>query len=162
MVLFDIGRNHVVYGDIFSRLSHIPRFAVARVLSRGMWGMRGMRGMFLAGISIGILDCAAGSSGSAPWQPSGQLLGCGLDVAVEEVDLRSQHVGEGCSAFVDVVVAAGAAEQFGPRCLAGDFERGRDGRDTVCLGNDEQEGDTDGGGASFRPTPGEAEQRPCC
>jgi hypothetical protein len=43
-------------------------------------------------------------------------LGCGLDVAVEEVDLRSQHVGEACSAFVDVVVAAGAAEQFGPRC----------------------------------------------
>ena len=64
-------------------------------------------------------------------------MGCGLDVAVEEVDLRSQHVGEACSAFVDVVVAAGAAEQFGPRCLAGDFERGRDGRDTVCLGNDE-------------------------
>src|SRR4029077_3189651 len=51
---------------------------------------------------------------------SGQLLGCGLDVAVEEVDLYSQHVGEACSAFVDVVVAAGAAEQFGPRCLAGD------------------------------------------
>ena len=52
-------------------------------------------------------------------------MGCGLDVAVEEVDLRSQHVDEACSAFVDVVVAAGAAEQFGPRCLAGDFERGR-------------------------------------
>jgi hypothetical protein len=29
-------------------------------------------------------------------------LGCCLDVAVEEVDLRSQHVGEACSAFVDV------------------------------------------------------------
>jgi CBS domain-containing protein len=25
-------------------------------------------------------------------------LGCGLDVVVEEVDLRSQHVGEACSA----------------------------------------------------------------
>jgi len=61
-----------------------------------------------------------------------------------------------------VVVAAGAAEQFGPRCLAGDFERGRDGRDTVCIGNHEQEGNTHGGGASYRPTPGEAEQRPCC
>ena len=69
-----------------------------------------------------------------------QLLGCDLDVAVEEVDLRSQHVGEACSAFVDVVVAAGAAEQFGPRSLAGDFERGRDGRDTVCLGKYEQQG----------------------
>ena len=57
---------------------------------------------------------------------SRQLLGCSLDVAVEEVDLRSQHVGEACSAFVGVVMAAGAAEQFGPRCLAGDFERGRD------------------------------------
>ena len=69
-------------------------------------------------------------------------LGCSLGVAMEEVDLSSQHVGEACSAFVDVVVAAGAAEQFGPRCLAGDFERGRDGSDTVCLGNDEQEGNT--------------------
>jgi hypothetical protein len=75
---------------------------------------------------------------------------------MEEVDLRSEHVGEACSAFVDVVVAAGAAEQFGPRCLAGDFERDRDG-DTVCLGNNEQEGNTHGGGASYRPTPGEAE-----
>src|ERR1700722_17884418 len=93
---------------------------------------------------------------------SGQLLGCGPGVAMEEVDLRSQHVGEACSAFVDVVVAAGAAEQFGPRYLAGDFERGRHGRDTVCLGNDEQEGNTHGGSAPYRPTPGEAEQRPCC
>jgi hypothetical protein len=40
---------------------------------------------------------------------------------VEEVDLRSQHVGEASSAFVDVVVATGAAEQFGPRCPAGDL-----------------------------------------
>src|ERR1700722_9321937 len=56
--------------------------------------------------------------------PSGQLLGCGLDMAMEELDLRSQHVGEACAAFIDVVVAAGAAEQFGPRCLAGGFERG--------------------------------------
>jgi hypothetical protein len=52
-------------------------------------------------------------------------------VAVEEVDLRAQHVGEPGSAFVNVVVAADAAEQFGPRCLAGNFERGRDGRDGV-------------------------------
>ena len=44
--------------------------------------------------------------------PSGQLLGCGLDMTVEEIDLRSQHVGEACSAFVDVVVAAGAAEKI--------------------------------------------------
>ena len=44
-------------------------------------------------------------------------MGCGLDVAVEEVDFRSQHVGEARSAFVDVVVAAGAAEQFGPGAL---------------------------------------------
>src|SRR5437773_2242 len=29
--------------------------------------------------------------------------GCGLGVAMEEGDLRSQHVGEACSAFVDVV-----------------------------------------------------------
>src|ERR1700688_4680852 len=56
--------------------------------------------------------------------PSGQLLGYGLGVAMEEVDLRSQHVGEACSAFIDVVVAAGAPEQFGPRCLAGRFECG--------------------------------------
>jgi len=48
-------------------------------------------------------------------RPLGHPLGCGLDVAVKEVDLRSQYVGEACSAFVDVVVAAGAAEQFGPR-----------------------------------------------
>jgi hypothetical protein len=31
---FDIGRNHVVYGDIFPPFPHIPRFAIARVLSR--------------------------------------------------------------------------------------------------------------------------------
>jgi hypothetical protein len=58
-------------------------------------------------------------------------------VAVEKVDLRAQHVGEAGSALVDVVVAAGAAEQLGPRCLAGDFERGRDGSDVVCFRNDE-------------------------
>ena len=81
-------------------------------------------------------------------------------MAVEEVDLCAPYVGETGSALVDVVVAAGAAEQLGPRCLAGDFERGRDWRDAVCLGNDEQEGDTHGGGASYGPTPGEAEQRP--
>jgi hypothetical protein len=34
---------------------------------------------------------------------------------VEEVDLSSQHVGEACSAFVDVVMATYAAKQFGPR-----------------------------------------------
>ena len=87
-------------------------------------------------------------------------LGCSLGVAMEEVNLRSQHVLETCSAFVDVVVAAGAAEQFGPGCLAGDLERGRDGRNGVCLGDDEQEGETHGGGTSHRPTPREAEQRP--
>ena len=61
-------------------------------------------------------------------------------------------------------LAAGAAEQFGPRCLAGDFECGRDGRDTVCLGNDEQEGNTYEGGASYRPTSTKAEQASptCC
>src|SRR4029453_1123499 len=66
----------------------------------------------------------------------GHLLGCGLGVAVKEIDLRSQHVGEARSAFVDVVVATSAAEQFGPRCPAGDLERGRDGRNGVCLGYD--------------------------
>jgi len=76
---------------------------------------------------------------------------------MEEGDLRSQHVGEACSAFVDVVMATGATEQFGPRCPAGDLERGRDGRDGVCLGDDEQEWDTDGAGASHGSTPGEAE-----
>src|ERR1700719_3242615 len=74
--------------------------------------------------------------------PSRRLLGCGLRVAVEEVDLRSQHVGEARSAFVDVVVTTTAAEQFGTRCPAGDLERGRDGRNGVCLGDNEQKGDT--------------------
>jgi hypothetical protein len=62
VVLFDFGRNNVVSGDIFPPFSHIPRFAVARVLSRGMWGMRGM---FLAGISIGILASSCLRHGSS-------------------------------------------------------------------------------------------------
>jgi hypothetical protein len=69
-------------------------------------------------------------------------MGSGLGVAVEEVDLRSQHVGEACSAFVDVVVTTGAAEQFGPGCPAGDLERGRTERNGVCFRDNEQEGDT--------------------
>src|SRR6266404_5202422 len=101
-------------------------------------------------------------SGTRPRGSSGLLLGCGLRVAVEEVDLRSQHVGKACSAFVDVIVTTAAAEQFGPRCLAGDLERGRDGRNGVCLGDNEQKGDTHGGSASYWSTPGEAEQRPSC
>ena len=67
---------------------------------------------------------------------------------MEEIDLCSQHVREACSPFVDVVVTAAAAEQFGPRGPAGHLERGRNGRNGVCLGDDEQERDTDGGGAS--------------
>src|ERR1700730_1942097 len=92
--------------------------------------------------------------------PSQRILGCGLRVAVEEVDLRSQHVGEARSAFVDVVVTTPAAQHFGTRCPAGDLERGRDGRNGVCLGDNEQKGDTHGGSASHWSTPGEAEQRP--
>src|SRR6266849_2908707 len=79
---------------------------------------------------------------------------------MEEVDLSSQHVGEACSSFVDVVVATDAAKQFGPRCPAGYLERGRDGRNGVCLGNDEQERYSHGGGASNGSTPREAKQRP--
>ena len=86
--------------------------------------------------------------------------GCNLGVTMEEVDLRSQHVGEACSPFVDVVMATAAAEQFGTRCPARHLERGRNGRDGVCLWNDEKEGDADGAGASHGSTPGEAEQRP--
>jgi hypothetical protein len=51
-------------------------------------------------------------------------------------------------------------EEFSPRCLARDFERSLDGRDGVFLGDDEQEGDAHGGGASYGPRPGEAEARP--
>src|SRR6266566_122078 len=98
--------------------------------------------------------------GTRPGETSGRLLGCGLRVAVEEVDLRLQHVGEACSSFVDVVVTTAAAEQFGPRCPAGDLEGGRDGRNGVCLGDNEQKGDTHRGSASHWSTPGEAEQRP--
>src|SRR6266542_2301050 len=63
-----------------------------------------------------------------------------------------------CSCCIDF--SHGAAEQFGPRCLAGDLKRGRDGRNGVGLGDDEQEGETHGGGGSHGPTPREAEQRP--
>jgi hypothetical protein len=59
-------------------------------------------------VAIGASTALRNSSSG----PSGQPLGCSLDVAVEEVDLRSQHFGEACAAFVDIVVAAGAAEQF--------------------------------------------------
>ena len=81
-------------------------------------------------------------------------------MAVEEVDLRSQHVCEARSAFVDVVVTTTAAEQFGPWCSASDVEGGRDGRNGVCLGDNEQKGDAHGGCASYWSTPAEAEQRP--
>src|SRR4029077_18198190 len=84
----------------------------------------------------------------------------GLCVAVEVVDLRSQHVGEACSAFVDVVVTTAAAEQFGPRCPAGDLEGGPAGRKGGGRGDNEQKGDTHGGSASHWSTPEEAEQRP--
>src|SRR4029450_12012383 len=60
---------------------------------------------------------------------------CDLGVAMEEVDLCSQHVREACSPFVDVVMATAAAEQFGPRCPASHLERRRNGRNGVCLGN---------------------------
>lgn len=86
--------------------------------------------------------------------------GCGLGVTMEEGDLRSQHVGEPCSAFVDVVMTTGAAEQFCSRCPAGNFERGRHRRNGVCLRDDEQEGDTHGAGASHGSRPRDAEQRP--
>jgi hypothetical protein len=62
----------------------------------------------------------------------------GLSVTTKEVDLRAPHIGEAGTPFVDVVVAARAAEQFSPRRLAGDFERGGDGRNVVCLGDHEQ------------------------
>ena len=63
-------------------------------------------------------------------------------------------------AFVDVVVTTTAAEQFGPWCSASDVEGGRDGRNGVCLGDNEQKGDAHGGCASYWSTPAEAEQRP--
>ena len=85
---------------------------------------------------------------------------CGFRTAVEEVDLSSQHVGEARSALVDVVVTTAAAEQFGPWCSASDFEGGRDRRNGVCLRDNEQKGQTNGGSASPWSTPGEAEQRP--
>ena len=40
------------------------------------------------------------------------------------------------------------------------LEGGRDGRNGVCLGDNEQKGDTHRGSASHWSTPGEAEQRP--
>jgi hypothetical protein len=76
-------------------------------------------------------------SRTRPGRRLAHLLGWGFGVAVEEVDLRSQHVGEARAAFVDVVMPTGAAEQLGPRCFAGDLKRGWDGRNGVCLGDDE-------------------------
>ena len=76
----------------------------------------------------------------------------------KEFELDAQNVGVASSAFVDVVVATGAAEQFGPQCPARDLERSRNGRNAVCLGDDEQEGHTHAC-ASHGPTPREAEQR---
>jgi hypothetical protein len=54
-------------------------------------------------------------------------------MTMKEVDLRAQHIGETGAALVDVVMAAGAAEQFSPRRFAGDFECGRHGRNAVGL-----------------------------
>ena len=52
------------FAGYLSPFPNIPHFAVARVLSRGMWGMRGM---FLAGISIGILASSRLRHGNADY-----------------------------------------------------------------------------------------------
>src|SRR2546428_6434347 len=81
-------------------------------------------------------------------------------VPVEEFDLDAQHVVEAPAALVDVVVAAAAAIQLGAGGLLGDADGRVDRRHRILLGDDEQNGAANGGGAPPRPTPGEAEQRP--
>src|SRR6266478_4540706 len=81
-------------------------------------------------------------------------------VPVEEFDLDAQHVVEAPAALVDVVVAAAAAIQLATGGLLGYADGRVDRRHRVPLGDDEQDGAANGGGASRRPTPGEAEQRP--
>src|SRR2546426_2597719 len=67
---------------------------------------------------------------------------------------------EAPAALVDVVVAAAAAIQLAMGGLSGDADGRVDRRHRVLLGDDEQDGAANSGGASYRPTPGEAEQRP--
>src|SRR6266566_6417528 len=79
---------------------------------------------------------------------------------VEEFDLDAQHVVEALTALVDVVVAAATAIQLATGGLLGDADGRVDRGHRVLLGDDEQDGAANGGGASYRPTPREAEQRP--
>src|SRR5213083_2516274 len=81
-------------------------------------------------------------------------------VPVEKFDLDAQHVVEAPAALVDVVVAAAAAIQLATGGLLGDADGRVDRGHRVLLGDDEQDGAANGDGTSYRPTPGEAEQRP--
>src|SRR5438132_14126487 len=83
-----------------------------------------------------------------------------LCVPVEEFELDAYHVVEAYTALVEVVVAAATAIELSARSLFGDADRRSDRRHRVPLGDDEQEGTADGGGATHRPAPGKAEQRP--
>src|SRR6266404_5255078 len=81
-------------------------------------------------------------------------------VPVEEFDLDAQHVVEAHAALVDVVVAAAAAIQLATEGLLGDADGRVNRRHRVLLGDDQQDGAANGGSTSYRPTPGEAQQRP--
>jgi hypothetical protein len=81
------------------------------------------------------ITIAYGYPSELVWEGLQSHFTCGdLGVAMEEVDLCSQHVREACSPFVDVVMTAAAAEQFGPPCPAGHLERPRHGCNGVRLG----------------------------
>src|SRR5438270_13913444 len=78
---------------------------------------------------------------------------------VEECDLSVQHVDVVPAALVDVVMATATAEQLRVGCFLRNPEGWADRRHRVVLGNDEQDRDTDPGGAAHRPVRGDAEER---
>ena len=79
-------------------------------------------------------------------------------MAAEEFDLPLDHVVEGNSAVVDVVVAALAAMEFCLGCAIGHGECGTGRCLRVGFGDDEQDRDVDvagvADGASFAPAAG--------
>ena len=79
---------------------------------------------------------------------------------VEEFELDAYNVVEAHTALVYVVVAAATAIEFTAGRLFGNADCRADWRHRVLLGDDKQEGTTDGGSTPHRSAPGKTEQRP--
>jgi hypothetical protein len=73
--------------------------------------------------------------------------------------LSVQHVDVIPATLVDVLMATATAEALRVGCFLRNTERWADRRHRVLLGNDEQDRNTDPGGAAHRPVCGDTEER---